>query len=125
MLGIALMPVLTLTLGSAAAIPVTVPSIAASASAVNHCDDDGTPVYSYTVVYDTTDDRYEVSTVKVEDISSSCNGASLLVTLADADGTSIASGGPVEISGTTASVTVSPWPASSSVAQSHLVIVGP
>lgn len=119
------LPVLALGFASAAALPVGIPTIAASSSAVGNCDGDGVPVYSYSIVYDTSDERYEVSAVKVKNIDADCADAEISVTLADSGGTAISSGGPVTISGTTASIPLDPRPASASVAESHIVIVGP
>lgn len=116
---------LALGLASAAALPVDIQTIAASNSAVGDCDGDGVPVYSYSIVYDTSDERYEVSAVKVKDIHAGCIGADIFVTLAAAGGASIGEGGPVTITGSTATIPLNPRPPSASVIGSHIVIVGP
>lgn len=116
---------LALAFASAAAIPVGIPTIAASSSAVGDCDSDGVPVYSYSIVYDTAAERYEIAAVKVKNIDAGCVGADIFVTLAEAGGASIGTGGPVTITGSTATIPLNPRPPSAGVSGSHIVVVGP
>src|SRR6478735_10873947 len=61
---------------------VTSDELGADASVVASCDIDGVGV-DYTVVYDTTDDRYEVASVDITGIDTDCATQTISVTLAD------------------------------------------
>jgi hypothetical protein len=66
-----------------------------------------------------------VTQVTITDIDAACTGGELSVTLADAATADLGSGGPVVVSGSSATVAVSPQPARTSVAITHIVIAGP
>jgi hypothetical protein len=85
---------------------------------VTACDTDG-----FTVSYTTSGGN--VTSVAVGGIASACNGASLRLTVVDGSRTSVASGGPVAVSGTSATVSVSPNPPGATPAGVDVSIVGP
>jgi len=66
-----------------------------------------------------------VTSVAVGGIALACNGASLWVTVVDGSRTSLASGGPVTVSGSSATVSVSPNPPGATPAGVDVSIVGP
>ena len=67
-----------------------------------------------------------VTQVRVGGLPAACNGALISVTLTDAAGTDLGSGGPVVVSGGTASVgSLSANPAPGAVANVQLVAIGP
>jgi hypothetical protein len=82
------------------------------------CDTDG-----FTITYTTTGGN--VTSVDVGGIAVACNGASLAVTVVNSSRTSVASGGPVTVSGTSATVSVSPNPPGATPAGVDVSIVGP
>lgn len=86
--------------------------------AVTACDTDG-----FTVTYTTSGGN--VSSVAVGGIATACNGGSLRVTVVDGSRTSVASGGPVTVSGSSETVSVSPNPAGSTPAGVDVSIAGP
>jgi hypothetical protein len=85
---------------------------------VNACDSDG-----FTISYTTSGGN--VTSVTVGGIASTCNGGSLKVTVVDGSRTSVASGGPVTVSGSTATVSVSPNPPGATPAGVDVSITGP
>ena len=85
---------------------------------VSGCDSDG-----FTVSYTTSGGN--VTSVTIGDIATTCNGGSLKVTVVDGSRTSLASGGPVTVSGSTATVSVSPNPAGATPAGVDVSIAGP
>jgi len=87
-------------------------------SPVTACDTDG-----LTVTYTTSGGN--VTSVAVGGIAVACNGASLRVTVIDSSRTSVASGGPVTVSGTSQTVSVSPNPAGATAAGVDVSIAGP
>jgi hypothetical protein len=66
-----------------------------------------------------------VTAVQVAGISGACAGGALSVTLANAAGTAIGSGGPATISGATSSVAISATPDADLVAGLRVSIEGP
>ena len=87
-------------------------------SPVAACDTNGV-----TVSYTTSGGN--VTSVGVGGIALACNGASLRVTVVDSSRTSVASGGPVTVSGSAATVSVSPNPPGATPAGVDVSIVGP
>jgi hypothetical protein len=85
---------------------------------VTACDTDG-----FTISYTTTGGN--VTSVGVGGIDSACNGASLSVTVVNGSRTSVAGGGPVTVSGNSATVSISPNPAASTPAGVDVSVVGP
>ena len=85
---------------------------------VTACDTDG-----FTIAYTTSGGN--LTLVAVGGIASACNGGSLRVTVVNGSRTSVASGGPVTVSGTSATVSVSPNPPASTPAGVDVSIVGP
>lgn len=66
-----------------------------------------------------------MTSVAVGGIDPACNGASLQITVVDSSRTSVASGGPVTVSGSSATVSVSPNPPGATPAGVDVSIVGP
>jgi hypothetical protein len=85
---------------------------------VSACDTDGV-----TVSYTTSGGN--VISVGVGGIAAACNGASLRVTVVDGSRTSVASGGPVTVGGSSATVSVSPNPPGATPAGVDVSLVGP
>ena len=123
------MRVLTLCLAVAVGIPCSLAAAAALQGAssgavgngltpINACDADG-----FTVSYTTSGGN--VISVAVGGIAVACNGATLRITVVDSSRTSVASGGPVTVSGTSETVSVSPNPAGATPAGVDVSIVGP
>ena len=82
------------------------------------CDANG-----FTISYTTSGGN--LTSVGVGGIAPSCNGGSLRVTVVDSSRTSVASGGPVAVSGTSATVSVSPNPPGATPAGVDVSIAGP
>ena len=123
------MRLFTLCLTVAVALPSSLAAAAAIQGAssgplgsgstpITACDTDG-----LTVSYTTSGGN--VTTVSVGGIAVACSGGSLRVTVVDSSRTSVASGGPVTVSGTSESVSVSPNPAGAIPAGVDVSIVGP
>jgi hypothetical protein len=85
---------------------------------VSACDSDG-----FTVTYTTTGGN--LTSVAIGGIAPACNGASLQVTVVDGFRASVASGGPVTVSSSSATVSVSPNPPGATPAGVDVSIVGP
>jgi len=67
-----------------------------------------------------------VTQVTVSDIAAQCVGGQLSVRLTNSAGSSIGAGGPVTVSVTSAAVPISaPQPSGPSVAEIHIIVVGP
>jgi hypothetical protein len=71
--------------GMAASLGVSADALGASSAAVSACDPNGITT-SYGNSWDTTDNRYEVSSVTVSGIADACDGKSVKVTLTDNSG---------------------------------------
>ena len=123
------MRVLTLCLAVAVGLPCSLAAAAAlqgaSSGAVGNgstpitaCDADG-----FTISYTTSGGN--VTSVAVGGIAVACNGGSLQVTVVNSSRTSLASGGPVTVSGASETVSVSPNPAGATPAGVDVSIVGP
>lgn len=91
-----------LVYGAAASLSLSGANLSAAAGAVSACA--ANPVgLSYTTAYDATDGRYEVTEVVVTihaDDDDTCDGKTLAVTLAQADGTSLGNGSDTVAIGT-------------------------
>jgi hypothetical protein len=106
------------SLAAAAALQGVSPSPMGSGSAsVAACDTDG-----FTVTYTTSGGN--VTSVAIGGIASACNGGSLRVTLVNGSRASLASGGPVTVSGSSATVSVSPQPSAPGVAGTDVSVAG-
>ena len=95
--------------------------LGADASVVAACDTDGVGV-DYTVVYDTTDDRYEVASVDVTGIDAGCATQTISVTLADTT-TNLTSHSQT-VAGTTETLTFATAPDAEEVTNVAIVITG-
>lgn len=104
---------------------ITTTSLGADDSAVASCDADGVST-SYTTAYDSTDKRYEVTTVTVAGIANTCDGKVMKVTLTD--GTSSLAEGtltiPADALVTQHDVTFSVAPSAETTTAVHVVISG-
>jgi hypothetical protein len=92
--------------------------VGSGSTPVPACDTDG-----FTVSYTTSGGN--VTSVTIGGIAAACNGGSLRVTVVDGSRTSVASGGPVTVSGSSAAVSVSPNPAGATPAGVDVSIAGP
>jgi hypothetical protein len=106
------------SLASAAALQgVTSEPVGSGSAPVSACDADVTVSY--------TTSGGNLTSVAVGGIAPACDGGSLQVTVVDGSRASVASGGPVTVSGSTANVSVSPSPAGATPAGVDVSIVGP
>ena len=106
------------SLAAAAALQGVSPSPVASGSgSVAQCDTDG-----FTVTYTTSGGN--VTSVAIGGIAAACNGGSLQVTLVNGSRESLASGGPVTVSGPSQTLTVSPQPRAANVAGTDISVAG-
>jgi hypothetical protein len=92
--------VLALTLfaavyGFAATLNVGAGQLSAGNATVGSCQASGTPMGTYTIVYDPTVPGYRVSTVSVTGMDPACDGKTVSVTLTGAANASLASGSAV------------------------------
>ena len=92
-------------------------TLGAGGASVAACDAD------FGTVYTTVGGN--VTAVQVTGIAAACDGGALSVTLTNAAGTAIGSGGPATISGTSASVSISATPDGELVAGLRVSIEGP
>lgn len=70
---------------------ITSGTVGADNTTVAACDANGVTA-AYTVAWDATDERYEISTVTVGGVADTCDGLTLSVTLADSTGAQIGTG---------------------------------
>lgn len=78
--------------GSAASLGgITSGNVSADQATVNSCDTDGVTT-AYASSWDATDERYEVTSVTVSNISDNCDGRTISVSLTDSTGAQIGSG---------------------------------
>jgi uncharacterized membrane-anchored protein len=70
---------------------ITSNKLGADDAAVASCDTDGVTT-AYTSSWDTTDKRYEVSSVTVSNVSDTCDGQTLQVTVADSSNVQLGEG---------------------------------
>ncbi len=105
---------------------ITSGQVGADDAAVTSCDTNGVTT-SYATSWDTTDDRYEVTSVTVSGIAEPCDGRTLSVSLLDAvtNGNQIGSGSvtvPTDPLAGTATVTLSPAASAELTAAVHASI---
>ena len=107
------------SLASASALQgVSSTQVGSGSNPVTACDADG-----FTISYTTSGGN--LTSVAVGGIASGCNGGSLHLTVVDGSRASVASGGPVTVSGSSATVAVSPNPPGATPAGVDVSIVGP
>jgi hypothetical protein len=116
--------------GMAASLNMSADALGASSAAVSACDANGIST-SYSNAWDTTDNRYEVSSVTVSGIADACDAKSVKVTLTDNAGARITgadgTGTVTTVGGTTdnRSLTISLATAAAAATVSNVsVIVG-
>jgi hypothetical protein len=97
---------------------VSAGKVASDVATISACDIDG-----FTISYTTVGGN--VTSVTVGGIDSRCNGGTLKLAVVDSSRTSVASGGPVTVSGSSATVSVSPNPAGSVPGGVDVAISGP
>ncbi|MBI2168265.1 MAG: hypothetical protein HYU28_02015 [Actinobacteria bacterium] len=95
-------------------------NLGADDGSVSSCDTDGMTA-TYTVAYDATDLRLEVTAVAVTGIATGCSGKTLAVAITNSSGTSIGSGSAT-ISTTSATVTLSTAPSAELAANVHMSV---
>ncbi len=104
----------------AAAFGLSSDRLGAGADAVTSCDTNG-----FTIDAIALNGANEVTQLTVGGIASTCAGGQLTVNLTRIDDASIGVGGPVTVSGSTATVDVSGFPNLSDVKHEVIIIVGP
>jgi hypothetical protein len=108
----------------AASLSVSPTDLGAGNASVASCDTDGVST-SYTNAWDSTDKRYEVTSVTITGIADACDGKTAKVALADSSNASLGDGSTTipTGAGTTATVSsLSSNPAASAVANANVVI---
>jgi hypothetical protein len=102
---------------------ITSGTVGADTTTVAACDSDGVTA-TYTVAWDATDERYEISTVTVGGVAAACDGLTLSVTLTDSGGAQIGSGtlGLPSSPATSFDVTMAPQPSANATAGIHVAI---
>lgn len=108
--------------GAAAARTVTPTSkkIVSAHTAVSSCGSLSGITMSWTTVDDV------VTTIVLGSIPAACNGGSLKLTLIDSGNTSLATAGPVTVSGTTQTLTsITGTPSALTITGSYVSVVGP
>ncbi|MGI9604559.1 MAG: hypothetical protein ACR2P0_00335 [Acidimicrobiales bacterium] len=96
--------------------------LGADDSVILSCDTDGV-TSSYTVAYDATDARDEVTAVLVGSVAAPCAGQTLTVTLTDNTDAVLDTASVVAVSGANTVATGTP-PAAEDVSNVHIVITG-
>jgi hypothetical protein len=94
---------------------ITGGTVGADDAVVSSCDTDGVTT-SYASAWDATDERYEVTSVTVSNISDNCDGRTISVSLTDSTGAQIGSGTNTVPGVLVTSVSVSMSPAASAEA---------
>lgn len=115
---------LSITTAAASSLSPGSSNVSAGTSTVAKCDSDGVTITSFRVNYDTTNNRYYVSQIRLSGIDSACNGGTLHVTLADVSNSSLANAS-ASVAATTATLAISGSPPSASIKNVHVVITGP
>ncbi|MCP3856579.1 MAG: hypothetical protein GY698_17840 [Actinomycetia bacterium] len=101
---------------------ITSDNLGADRSVVASCDTDGVTT-AFTVAYDATDARDEVTAVTVGGVDASCAGQTLTVVLADSSDVALDTASVVAASGSNVVSTSTP-PDAELVANVHIVITG-
>jgi hypothetical protein len=102
---------------------ITSGNVGADNAAVTSCDSDGVAT-SYATSWDTGDDRYEVTSVTVSNITSpACNGKTVSVSLLDTAGNQIGTGtATIAALATSATVTLSTAASAKDTVNVHVAI---
>ncbi|MFA5566509.1 MAG: hypothetical protein WC184_11570 [Acidimicrobiia bacterium] len=112
-----------ITFASAASLGgVNSKSLGAGDTIVASCDTDGVNI-DYNHSYDPTNGQYQVENVTISDISENCENHTLEVTLADTQGTALATG-TTTITTTSETVTLTTTPSAEAVTNAHIIITG-
>jgi hypothetical protein len=122
--GLAATAIFAAVFGAAASLTLNPDGLGANNAAVATCDGNGVTT-SYTNTWDTTDGRYEVTSVTVKGVADTCDGLNLGVTLTNSGGSSVGGGSMTIPSSAAVDHTVTPLstsPAASSVENVHVVI---
>lgn len=101
---------------------VTADNLGADTSVIASCDTDGVTT-SFTVAYDATDARSEVTAVVVAGVNAACAGQTMTVTLTNAADASLDSATAVAVAGSNTVTATTPADAAA-VANVHVVIAG-
>lgn len=102
---------------------ITSGTVGADTTTVAACDSNGVTA-AYTVAWDATDKRYEITTVTVGGVADTCDGLTLSVTLADSAGTQIGSGSVAipTSAATSFGVSMAPQPSANATVGIHVAI---
>ena len=101
---------------------ITTTGLGADTTAIASCDTTGITT-SYTVAYDDTSSRHEVTEVIVGGVDVACNGKDMTVTLTDVNGDSLDTTTVVAATGSNTVATTTP-PDAELVTDVHVVITG-
>lgn len=116
--GLTVVGLITVVTASASTMPLNSSRVAGGSAAVSTCDADGFTAASFTT------SAGKVTSVTVGGISAACQGGRLSLHLT-AGGSSVAIGGPVMVTGTSQTVTVTGGPDAWTVAGLEAVVIGP
>lgn len=117
--------VFSVVLATAASLgTITDGKVGASSTTVSSCETDGVST-SYTTTWDTTDKRYEVSSVTVSSLTAgNCTGKTVKVSLLDSTDAQIGSGTSAALvaTDTSTTVTMSPQASAEAAVKVHITI---
>ncbi|MCP5027229.1 MAG: hypothetical protein GY929_13195 [Actinomycetia bacterium] len=101
---------------------ITSDNLGADSSVIASCDTDGVTT-TFTVAYDATDTRDEITAVTVAGVDAGCAGQAMTITLTDGSGAVLDSASAVAASGSNVVSTSTP-PDAELVENVHIVITG-
>jgi hypothetical protein len=116
---IAIAVILLTVAGSAATLGLASTGIGAGQAAVASCGDTTSVQRTYTTALGAA------TAINLTGFPATCNGGQSEVTITDAAGAVVASGGPAAIAGGAVSLSLSPQPNVSQVRTAHIVVRGP
>ena len=99
---------------------ITADNLGADSSVIASCDTDGVTT-SFTVAYDATDARDEITAVTVAGVDAACAGQSLTVTLTDGSDVQLDQTSVTAVSG--ANVVTATTPASAEAVENILIVI--
>lgn len=115
---LAVVGLVTAVTASAASMPLTSGRVGSGSATIARCDADGFTATSFTT------SAGKVTSVTVGGIAPGCQGGRLSLSLT-AGGSSVAVGGPVTVTGTSQTVTVTGSPDAWTVGGLEVVVIGP
>ncbi|MGE0227864.1 MAG: hypothetical protein AB7I38_00920 [Dehalococcoidia bacterium] len=105
---------------AAAALSLSSGNLGANGASVSTCDADGFVIDGFTL-----NGSDQITHIAISGISGACIGGELTVDLTDATEVSVGTGGPVTVTGGSATVGISPNPLALQVKHEVIIIVGP